>query len=168
MTPEPKDVRLAREIIAILGEPEPVNTDVAMAMANAIVDAHEANIEVGRRQAEEKRLAKEETARRWPELVGYGVTYTKDEWAHTFAARGHGDIEVEVTDDRVPDVRFDAGDEWEVRPCNLVLALIDAAGRNTTADRLMGAIREAIDWIDNGDVPAGRGVLSRAIEASNG
>lgn len=170
MTPEPKDVQLAREIITIIRDGNAEHSDDAVAKAQAIVDAHEANLEAGRTQAEERRLAQEETARRWPELAADGLIFKHSEYSMSFRDTmfAHRETEISIDDDpELSEIRFDTGDDCECRPCKVVLALIDAAGRNTTADRLSAALSKAKSMLIDGFPMAALTVITEALEASN-
>jgi hypothetical protein len=97
-------------------------------MAKSIVDAHEANLETGRKQAEERQRAIDETARRWPHLEGW--RYTDSDYCHRMRRSGYPDAQLSK-----PDGEIEIGDGYQLDSA-VVLALIDAAGRNTTAERL--------------------------------
>jgi hypothetical protein len=140
MTPEPKDVRLARMTLELVGD-SALGSEVHNA-AKAIVDAHETNIERGRKQAEERQRAIEETAGRWPEL-SKNWTYTLIGSEHEFSSKRTSEkLSTGGLDEK--DICFEGYDSIEYRPHAVVLALLDAAGKNTTADRLRDVISKAL------------------------
>lgn len=161
MTQEPKDVQLARMIVGIIGEGQAEQSDLALERARQVVDAHEANIEAGRKQAEERQRAIDETARRWTELKGWRfidsdcfLTMSHDRNANVYLSKTENTVAVGCD-----------GDEADA---SVILALIDAAGRNTTADRLREAMREANECLDNGcQGRAGEVLRDALLEALN-
>jgi hypothetical protein len=131
--------------------------------AKSIVDAHEANIERGRKQAEERQRAIDETARRWPGLAAKG-------WRYECSGLWHGmkhDTKRAVDLDSASDcLMIDGFGDGGHTDTPVALALIDAAGKNTTADRLRKAMREAVTVAITGGFPASAvRVLREALDA---
>lgn len=162
MTPEPKDVQLARLTMSAIGICDSSRGEQAFAMAKKILDAHEANLEVGRKQAEERQRAIDETARRWPELAGKW-SYKEIHGYHEFTNSRGGEV-LSIDSSSSPDVSFDSAENGESRPVPVVLALIDAAGRNTTAERLRDDIVSALSVLwKSTDLEACRVDVSKAL-----
>lgn len=127
MTPEPKDVQFARVIVNTLSE----NSEVYR-QAIATIEAHEASLERGRRQQAERARQLEETARRWPELAADGWVFLETEYSFKFR---HDELPGVAIKKNSGEFMCAYNDSATV-DSSVITALIDAAGRNTTADRL--------------------------------
>ena len=146
MNEEPIEVRLARMLLAAdLGSEWHDDAERLRRDASAVVNAYEGSLAHRLKQEEERQRAKDETAKRWPELAAKGYWYSDGEYYCTMHRSGHNDVCVNKEDNEVTIDGY--GDEGGGLTANsaVVLALIDAAGQNTTANKLRAAIDAALD-----------------------
>lgn len=171
MTTEPKDVQLARAVIQA-GVGANGLTEAIVSSAHTVVSNYEANLEHVRKRDEKRQRAIDETARRWPELGALGCTMEESEYLFTVSGGELPTVAIDKEDGEIE--RYCCDEVFPIQSA-VALALIDAAGRNTTADRLRALLVRVAKYTVEDNVVARRCTrferllddITKEFEASN-